>query len=86
MDELRTVRPAGPGRVVPGKLLLAYLERAGTAGVDPSSAAFYASVDTVAATDPEIADSILRELDDQRSNVKLIASENYCSLAVQART
>ncbi len=84
MDELTTVRPAASERVAPGNLLRAYLERAGAAGVDPSTAAFYASVDAVAATDPRIADSILRELDDQRSNVKLIASENYCSLAVQA--
>ncbi|MDR1107140.1 MAG: glycine hydroxymethyltransferase, partial [Treponema sp.] len=32
---------------------------------------------------PEIAASIVRELENQRKRVKLIASENYCSLAVQ---
>lgn len=45
--------------------------------------AFYAALDTVHAAFPEIADSIIRELKDQRSNLKLIASENYSSLAVQ---
>jgi glycine hydroxymethyltransferase len=32
---------------------------------------------------PEIAASIVNELENQRRRVKLIASENYCSLAVQ---
>jgi len=32
---------------------------------------------------PEIARSIVQELADQRANLKLIASENYCSLATQ---
>jgi glycine hydroxymethyltransferase len=45
--------------------------------------AFYASLDSVAKVNPLIADSILKELEDQRSNLKLIASENYSSLAVQ---
>ncbi|MEE8526631.1 MAG: glycine hydroxymethyltransferase [Thermoanaerobaculia bacterium] len=48
-----------------------------------SAAAFYASVDHVGATAPTIAAAIVRELRDQRSNVKLIASENYSSLATQ---
>ena len=32
---------------------------------------------------PEVARSIVQELADQRSNIKLIASENYSSLATQ---
>ncbi|MGQ0845399.1 MAG: glycine hydroxymethyltransferase [Sporichthyaceae bacterium] len=50
---------------------------------DPAAVSFYASLDQVASVDPEIAGRIVAELRDQRSNVKLIASENYCSLAVQ---
>ena len=45
--------------------------------------AFYASLDTVHAAFPAIADGIIHELKDQRSYLKLIASENYSSLAVQ---
>ncbi len=54
------------------------LETASKAGI-----AFYASLDNVATVSPSVADSILKELADQRANLKLIASENYCSLAVQ---
>jgi glycine hydroxymethyltransferase len=45
--------------------------------------AFYALLDHVGAASPRVARAIVKELADQRSNVKLIASENYCSLAVQ---
>lgn len=48
-----------------------------------AAVAFYAGLDSVAAVSPTIAESILKELADQRSNLKLIASENYSSLAVQ---
>lgn len=45
--------------------------------------AFLASLDAVGAVNPEIAASIVQELKDQRSYLKLIASENFCSLPVQ---
>lgn len=48
-----------------------------------SAVSFYASLDSVAAVSPTIAERILKELADQRSNLKMIASENYCSLSVQ---
>jgi len=51
---------------------------------DAAVAGFWASLDAVAAVEPGIARAVLAELADQRANVKLIASENYCSLAVQA--
>ena len=44
---------------------------------------FLAGLDHVGETAPEIRDAIVQELKDQRSHLKLIASENYCSLAVQ---
>ena len=49
----------------------------------PGALAYYASLDCVAAISPQIAEHIEQELADQRSNLKLIASENYSSLAVQ---
>jgi len=45
---------------------------------------FTANVDLVAKSYPKVARGIVKELIDQRSHLKLIASENYCSLAVQA--
>jgi glycine hydroxymethyltransferase len=45
--------------------------------------AFFASIDSVGKVLPKIAEDIVQELKDQRSNLKLIASENYSSLAVQ---
>lgn len=45
--------------------------------------AYLASLDHVAEKSPLIAEAILQELKDQRTNLKLIASENYSSLAVQ---
>ena len=44
--------------------------------------AFAAALDVVAAVEPQIADAIRNELRDQRSSLKLIASENYASPAV----
>jgi glycine hydroxymethyltransferase len=62
---------------------LRYLASLGDAPVDPAALAFYASLDQVRSVDTTVAESIARELADQRANVKLIASENYSSLAVQ---
>lgn len=45
--------------------------------------AYAANLDTVALVDPEIASKIVQELKDQRSHLKLIASENFSSLPVQ---
>src|SRR5690606_7717744 len=43
--------------------------------------AYRALLDVVAAVEPTIADAIRGELDNQRGALKLIASENYASLA-----
>jgi glycine hydroxymethyltransferase len=45
---------------------------------------YVASLERVARVSPEVARSIVQELADQRSNIKLIASENYSSLSIQA--
>jgi len=53
------------------------------ASPDPGAVAYIASLQTIAQSSPEIVRSIVSELEKQRSNIKLIASENYSSLAVQ---
>jgi glycine hydroxymethyltransferase len=45
--------------------------------------AYLAGLESVASVSPEIAASIVNELSDQRANLKLIASENFCSIPVQ---
>ena len=50
---------------------------------DAGFLAYLASLVEVARVAPEIARSIVQELADQRTNLKLIASENYCSFATQ---
>lgn len=45
--------------------------------------AYLAALDHVAEKNPKVVSTIIRELRDQRSYLKLIASENYSSLAVQ---
>ena len=48
-----------------------------------SAIAYLAALDAVAEASPGIAKSIVKELQDQRSYLKLIASENFSSLPVQ---
>ena len=50
---------------------------------DAGALAYVASLESVHSVAPEIADKIVQELADQRTNLKLIASENYCSLPTQ---
>ncbi|MDR3276051.1 MAG: glycine hydroxymethyltransferase [Treponema sp.] len=51
--------------------------------LDTALLAYLCNLSEVARVTPEIAASIVRELENQRRRVKLIASENYCSMAVQ---
>ncbi len=61
-----------------------YLSSSGTDKINAAMTAYVANLQQVAATAPEIAASIVRELETQRAHLKLIASENYCSLGTQA--
>ena len=45
--------------------------------------AYLANLEQVGKVDKNIVRSVIQELEDQRSNLKMIASENYCSLSVQ---
>lgn len=51
--------------------------------IDAGCVAYVASLTQAAQIAPGVARSIVQELADQRANLKLIASENYCSLATQ---
>ncbi|HET6384246.1 MAG TPA: glycine hydroxymethyltransferase, partial [Armatimonadota bacterium] len=50
---------------------------------DAGFIAYLSSLEQISTVAPEISRAIVSELEDQRTNLKLIASENYCSLAVQ---
>ena len=67
----------------PSTLLTRYLQTLKGATPNSAAAAFYASLDTISSISPSITASIINELRDQRGNLKLIASENYSSLATQ---
>jgi glycine hydroxymethyltransferase len=64
-------------------LLIRYLNTLNGASPSSAAAAFYASLDQINTVSPSIGAAIIKELRDQRSNLKLIASENYSSLATQ---
>lgn len=52
-------------------------------GRNRAAIAYLAALDHVAEGSPQVVDAIVQELRDQRTHLKLIASENYSSLAVQ---
>ncbi|MEX0961794.1 MAG: glycine hydroxymethyltransferase [Simkaniaceae bacterium] len=64
-------------------LLKHYLSRTNEDNQDLSAISFLAGIDHISRHSSTVAEAILDELRSQRSNLKLIASENYCSLAVQ---
>jgi glycine hydroxymethyltransferase len=68
---------------MPANPLAEYLSGAAPAGLDAGTVAYLANLSLVAAVAPPVAAAVVQELADQRSNLKLIASENYCSLSVQ---
>src|SRR4051794_444270 len=67
-----------------GSLLQTYLSRFGVSveGMSGETIGFAAALDAVARVDPAVTQAILGELVDQRTHLKLIASENYASPAV----
>ncbi len=65
--------------------LAGYLAGAASKGETPDAGfvAYLASLQQIDAVTPEVAKTIVSELADQRANLKMIASENFSSLAVQ---
>jgi glycine hydroxymethyltransferase len=68
---------------MPNALIESYLKTRDAATFSVGFLAYLANLECVAQVAPEVARSIVKELSDQRRNVKLIASENYSSLATQ---
>ncbi len=66
-----------------GNYLKNYFAKTPESNRTSAAIAYFASLDSVHASFPAISDAIVKELKDQRSHLKLIASENFCSLAVQ---
>lgn len=60
-----------------------YLAQTPASEQNSATIAYLAGLDYIAATSPKVASAIAQELADQRAYLKLIASENYSSLAVQ---
>lgn len=60
-----------------------YLKKNQGKELNKAAVAYLATLDHIALTHPDIANCIIHELKDQRSRLKLIASENYSSLATQ---
>lgn len=61
-----------------------YIARTGVDAIDTGFINYISALESVNEISPEVASSIVLELEAQRNNLKLIASENYTSLAVQA--
>lgn len=63
--------------------LLDYVSRTPAARFDNGTAAYLANLCATAQIAPSLARAVVQELADQRRHLKLIASENYCSLSTQ---
>jgi len=66
-----------------GSAVRDYISSVGVENVDAGALGYIAALEKVAHVSPETASSIVKELRDQRNNLKLIASENYSSLSSQ---
>ena len=64
-------------------LLPNYLESRKGMELDTKAVSYIANLDLISSVSPLVASSIVKELIDQRSHLKLIASENYSSIASQ---
>ena len=66
-------------------LITNYLEKSyvQNQNVNSGAIAYMAMLDHINSVSPEITQSILKELSDQKNNLKMIASENFSSIAVQ---
>ena len=65
-------------------ILSSYLAATPPDKVTAPMAGYVAALDQMYDSSPEVAAAVVQELADQRAHLKLIASENYASVAVQA--
>jgi len=63
--------------------ITAYLAKTKSEEINAAFLAYISSLTETAKVSPGVARSIVKELADQRANLKLIASENYSSLSTQ---
>ncbi len=63
--------------------LESYLAKHSENGRSKAAIAYLAALDYISIAHPQVADKIVQELKDQRAYLKMIASENFSSLAVQ---
>lgn len=63
--------------------IAAYLRDTAPEAIDPGFLGYIANLSEIAKTAPVVSHAIVQELADQRRYLKLIASENYCSLGTQ---
>ena len=68
---------------MPNSLVETYFKSKDPATIAPGFLAYLANLECVSRVAPEVARSIVQELADQRRNIKMIASENFSSLATQ---
>jgi glycine hydroxymethyltransferase len=68
---------------MPESAVLSYLSGRKPEDIDVGFLAYLANLTEIATVTPNIARAVVKELADQRANLKLIASENYCSLPTQ---
>ena len=61
-----------------------YLSSTPAEKLNTSMVAYVANLTKVAEVAPDIASDVIKEFDTQRKHLKLIASENYCSINTQA--
>src|SRR5271156_7040478 len=68
---------------MPNSLIESYLQSRDVATIAPGFLAYLANLECVRSVAPDVVRSIVQELADQRRNIKMIASENFSSLATQ---
>lgn len=66
-----------------GRYLSAYFHQVPKENQSDAALAWMASLDAIGSVQPEVSDTIVKELCSQRTQLKMIASENYSSLPVQ---
>lgn len=65
------------------RLLEQYFHKTEASSRSSAAVAYLAALDHLDQTNPKVAAAIIKELKDQRTHLKLIASENFSSLATQ---
>jgi glycine hydroxymethyltransferase len=82
-NQIKVLLRNSEGDIMQINPVIQYISQTKPDAVDFDFLAYIASLSAVKQVAPEIASAIVHELESQRTNLKLIASENYSSLATQ---